>query len=64
MFEKITIIGCGLIGSSILRFINNSKISNSVTVFDKSKDVVEIIKKQNLCNDFKKISKLQSKILI
>ena len=24
MFEKITIIGCGLIGSSILRNINNS----------------------------------------
>ena len=27
MFEKITIIGCGLIGSSILRNINNNKIS-------------------------------------
>ena len=37
MFEKITIIGCGLIGSSILRNINNNKISKSVTVFDKSK---------------------------
>ena len=44
MFEKITIIGCGLIGSSILRNINNNKISKSVTVFDKSKDVIEIIK--------------------
>ena len=54
MFEKITIIGCGLIGSSILRIINNNKISNSVTVFDKSKDVVEIIKKENLCSDLAK----------
>ena len=27
MFEKITIIGCGLIGSSILRIINNNKIT-------------------------------------
>ena len=51
MFEKITIIGCGLIGSSILRNINNNKISKSVTVFDKSKDVVEIIKNENLCSN-------------
>ena len=50
MFEKITIIGCGLIGSSILRNINNNEISKSITVFDKSKNVVETIKKQNLCN--------------
>ena len=53
MFEKIAIIGCGLIGSSILRNINN-KISKSVTVFDKSKDVIEIIKKENLCRDLSK----------
>ena len=51
MFKKITIIGCGLIGSSILRNINNNKISNTVTVFDKSKDVIETIKKENLCGD-------------
>ena len=36
MFEKITIIGCGLIGSSILRNINNNKICKAVSVFDKS----------------------------
>ena len=54
MFEKIAIIGCGLIGSSILRNINDNKICKSVTVFDKSKDVVEIIKKENLCNNFSK----------
>ena len=54
MFEKISIIGCGLIGSSILRNINNSKISKSVTVFDKSKDVIEIIKKENLCGNIAK----------
>ena len=28
MFEKIGIIGCGLIGSSILRGINNKKFVN------------------------------------
>ena len=55
MFEKITIIGCGLIGSSILRNINNNEISSTITVFDKSKDVVETIKKENLCNNISKI---------
>ena len=54
MFEKITIIGCGLIGSSILRNINNNEISKTITVFDKSKDVVETIKKEKLCSDVSK----------
>jgi len=54
MFEKITIIGCGLIGSSILRNINNNEISKLVTVFDKSKDVLETIKKENLCKNISK----------
>ena len=54
MFEKISIIGCGLIGSSILRNINNNEISKSITVFDKSKDVIETIKRENLCNNISK----------
>ena len=54
MFEKITIIGCGLIGSSILRNINNNEISKQITVFDKSKNVVETIKKENLCSNIAK----------
>ena len=54
MFDKICIIGCGLIGSSILRGITNKKISKSVTIFDKSKEVVEIIKKENLCDNISK----------
>ena len=54
MFEKIGIIGCGLIGSSILRGINNKKICKSLTVFDKSKDVLETIKKENLCDNISK----------
>ena len=54
MFEKISIIGCGLIGSSILRNINNKEISKSIAVFDKSKSVIEIIKKENLCNNISK----------
>ena len=54
MFEKICIIGCGLIGSSILRNVYNSKISKSVTVFDNSREVIEIIKKENLCDNVSK----------
>ena len=54
MFEKICIIGGGLIGSSILRDVYNSKISNSVTVFDNSREVIEIIKKENLCDNVSK----------
>ena len=54
MFEKISIIGCGLIGSSILRDVQDKKISKSVAVFDKSKSVLEIIKKENLCDDISK----------
>ena len=54
MFEKICIIGGGLIGSSILRDVYNSKISKSVTVFDNSREVIEIIKKENLCDNVSK----------
>ena len=54
MFEKISIIGCGLIGSSILKNIKDKKISKIVTVFDKSKDVVEIIKKESLSDNISK----------
>ena len=54
MFEKISIIGCGLIGSSILRNINNGQICKTVTVYDKSRSVVETIKKENLSNNISK----------
>ncbi len=39
MFNTITVIGCGLIGSSILRAINNNKLANQIKTFDKSKSV-------------------------
>tara|TARA_B100000965_G_scaffold394128_1_gene405916 strand:+ start:814 stop:1719 length:906 start_codon:yes stop_codon:yes gene_type:complete len=48
MFNKISIIGCGLIGSSILRAINKKKISKLVYVYDKSKDVVSFLKEKQL----------------
>jgi len=54
MFNKITIIGCGLIGSSLLRAINKKKLSKQVNAFDKSKEVSLFIKNNlsvNVCND-------------
>tara|TARA_Y100000591_G_scaffold328967_1_gene356587 strand:- start:346 stop:1251 length:906 start_codon:yes stop_codon:yes gene_type:complete len=54
MFDKICIIGCGLIGSSILRNLSNNKISKSVTVFDKSNDTIRYLKKENLCKEISK----------
>ncbi|MAJ86336.1 MAG: cyclohexadienyl dehydrogenase [Candidatus Pelagibacter sp.] len=51
MFKKITIIGCGLIGSSILRSLNNHKITDKISVFDKSKDVQSFLKKEKLSDN-------------
>ena len=54
MFDQITIIGCGLIGSSLLRAINKKKLSKKVNAFDKSKEVSLFIKDNlsvNACND-------------
>jgi cyclohexadieny/prephenate dehydrogenase len=48
MFKHILIIGCGLIGSSILRGINEKNISKKISIFDKSKTVVDFLKKNNL----------------
>ena len=45
MFDKITIIGCGLIGSSLLRAIAKKKLSKRINVFDNSKEATEFIKK-------------------
>ena len=39
MFNKICIIGCGLIGSSLLRAIEKKKLAKQISAFDKSKDV-------------------------
>ena len=44
MFDQITIIGCGLIGSSLLRAIDKKKLSKKINVFDKSKEAQSFIK--------------------
>jgi len=45
MFKKILIIGCGLIGSSILQAIHSKKISKKIFVLEKSKKNISKIKK-------------------
>ena len=45
MFGKISIIGCGLIGSSILRVIEEKKLAKKISVHDKSNKVMEYLKK-------------------
>ncbi len=47
MFKKLLIIGCGLIGSSLLRASLNKKISKQVLVFEKSKKYKKQIKNIN-----------------
>ena len=45
MFGKISIIGCGLIGSSILRAAQEKKLATKISVYDKSNKVIEYLKK-------------------
>ena len=47
MFKKLLIIGCGLIGSSILRGSINRKIAKKIFVYDKSKKNISKIRKIN-----------------
>ena len=48
MFENISIIGCGLIGSSVFRALKKNGLAKTVITFDNNKSVSEIIKKENL----------------
>jgi len=57
MFKNLSIIGCGLIGSSILRAVIKKKISKRINVYDKSKEVLSYLEEEklsiNLTNDIK-----------
>ena len=48
MFKQITVIGCGLIGSSILRRLKKIKTIKKLVSYDKNKNVTDIIKKENI----------------
>ena len=54
MFNKITVIGCGLIGSSILRVIEKKNIAKEIYAYDKSKEVSSYLAKNfkfKICNN-------------
>ena len=53
MFNAITVIGCGLIGSSLLRAIDKNNLANQIKTFDKSKSVSNYLSKNfafKVCN--------------
>ena len=58
--NNILIVGCGLIGSSILRALNSKKIFKNIFVLEKSKKNISIIKKLKIkckiVNNVKNIS--------
>jgi len=51
MFDTISIIGCGLIGSSILRAIKSKNLAKEIKIFDHSKEVTTYLKKENICRN-------------
>jgi prephenate dehydrogenase len=51
MFDTISIIGCGLIGSSILKAIKSKNLAKKIKVFDQSKEVTAYLKKENICTN-------------
>ena len=60
MFSKISIIGCGLIGSSILRATKEKKLATKISIYDKSNKVIEYLKKNftaDICSDVSETTK-------
>ena len=67
MFNKISIIGCGLIGSSILRAVEEKKLASKISVYDKSTSVSDYLKKNfssEICKDISDVVKDSDLIII
>ena len=67
MFGKISIIGCGLIGSSILRATQELKLATKISVYDKSIKVMEYLKKNftaDICSNVTESTKDADLIII
>ena len=67
MFGKISIIGCGLIGSSILRAIEEKRLATKISVHDKSNKVTEYLKKNftvDICSKVSEAAKDADLIII
>ena len=55
MFKKITIIGLGLIGSSIARAIKKKNLCKNLIAHDKSESVLKTVLKLKIVNQIEKI---------
>ena len=67
MFNKISIIGCGLIGSSILRVVEQKKLATKISVFDKLSKVNDYLKKNfsiEICNNISDVVKDADLVII
>ena len=67
MFNKISIIGCGLIGSSILRAVVEKKLASKISAFDKSSKVIDYLKKNfsvEICNNISEVAKDSDLVII
>ena len=51
MFNTISIIGCGLIGSSILRAVKKKNLAKEIKIFDNSREVASYLKKEDICTN-------------
>ncbi len=67
MFGKMSIIGCGLIGSSILRATQEQKLASKISVYDKSNKVMEFLKKNfkaDICSNVTESAKDADLVII
>jgi len=67
MFNKISIIGCGLIGSSILRAVIEKKLASKISVYDKASKVTDYLKKNfsvEICSNVSDVVKDSDLVII
>ena len=67
MFNKISIIGCGLIGSSILRAVEEKKLASKVSAYDKSISVNSYLKENfsaEICKNISDVVKNSDLVII
>ena len=67
MFNKISIIGCGLIGSSILRAVVEKKLASKISAYDKSSRVTDYLKKNfsvEICSNISDVVKDSDLVII
>ena len=67
MFNKISVIGCGLIGSSILRAVEEKKLAPKISAYDKSSKVLDYLKKNfsvEICRNISDVVKDSDLVII